>query len=98
MLRSGADVRQAQVGEGHNGEAHDFNPDFIVRLATDPIAHLILEAKRHDPLDEVKKAAAQRWLKAVNAEDSFGRWEFRMARNPNDAGQILATSSLEAWY
>ena len=115
MLGSGADVRQAQVGEGivtaflknsglgftipymHNGEAHDFNPDFIVRLATAPIMHLILETKGYDPLDEVKKAAAQRWVKAVNAEGSFGRWGFRMARNPNDVGQILATSSLEAW-
>ena len=44
-----------------------------------------------------KEAAAQRWVKAVNAEGSFGRWGFRIARNPNDVGQILATSSLEAW-
>ena len=97
MLGSGADVRQAQVGKGHNGEAHDFDPDSIVRLATDPVVHPILETKSYDPLDEVKEAEAQRWVKAVNAEGSFGRWEFRMARNPNDAGQILATSSLEAW-
>lgn len=82
----------------HNGEAHDFYPDFIVRLATDPIMHLVLETKGYDPLDEVKETAAQRWVTAVNAEDSFGRWEVRMARNPNDAGQILPTSSLEAWY
>ena len=98
MLGSGADVRLAQVGKGHNGEAHDFYPDFIVRLATDPIVHLILEREGYDPLDEVKETAAQRWVKAVNAEGSFGRWGFRMARNPNDAGHILATSSLETWY
>ena len=82
----------------HNGEAHDFYPDVIVRLATDPIMLLILETKGYDPLDEVKETAAQRWSKAVNAEGSCGRWGYRMTRSPNDAGQILATSSLEAWY
>jgi type III restriction enzyme len=76
------------------GEAHEFIPDFIVRLATDPVVHLILETKGYDPLAEVKEAAGQRWVKAVNAEGSYGRWAFRMARNPNDVPQILALAEL----
>jgi type III restriction enzyme len=38
----------------HNGEAHDYVPDFIVRLKTEPPMHLILEVKGHDELQEVK--------------------------------------------
>lgn len=78
----------------HNGESHEFYPDFIARLATDPVVHLILETKGYDPLDEVKEAAAQRWVKAVNADGKFGRWAFRMARNPNDIPQLLALAEL----
>ena len=29
----------------HNGQTHDYMPDFIVRLKTDPPCHLILETK-----------------------------------------------------
>ena len=73
---------------------YDFKPE---PAGHGSIVHLILETKGYDPLDEVQEAAAQRWVKAVN-EGSFGRWRFRMARNPNDVGQLLATSGLEAWY
>ena len=78
------------------GEAHEFIPDFIVRLATDPVVHLILETKGYDPLADVKEAAAQRWVKAVNADGAYGRWVFRMARNPNDVAQILNLAELGA--
>jgi type III restriction enzyme len=78
----------------HNGESHEFYPDFIARLATAPVLHLILETKGYDPLDEVKEAAAQRWVKAVNADGRYGRWAFRMARNPNDVAQLLALAEL----
>jgi type III restriction enzyme len=76
------------------GESHDFIPDFIVRLTTDPAVHLVLETKGYDPFAEVKEAAAQRWVKAVNADGAFGRWSFCMARNPNDVPQILAAAEL----
>ena len=51
----------------HNGQMHDYMPDFIIRLKTEPPVHLILETKGYDPLEEVKKAAAERWVDAVNA-------------------------------
>ena len=29
----------------HNGQSHDYQPDFIVRLTTNPVVHLILETE-----------------------------------------------------
>jgi type III restriction enzyme len=52
-----------------------------VRLTTDPVAFLILETKGFDPLAEVKAAAAERWVAAVNADGQYGRWRFGMARS-----------------
>src|SRR5439155_1614548 len=39
----------------HNGQAHDYQPDFIVKL--DPKRYLILETKGYDPLEEVKRGS-----------------------------------------
>lgn len=54
-----------------------FNPDSIVRLKTGEF--LILETKGYDELREVKKAAARRWMDAVNADGKHGRWQYEMA-------------------
>src|SRR6266511_6114972 len=40
----------------HNGQQHNYIPDFIVKL--DNGLQLVLEAKGHDPLEHVKAAAA----------------------------------------
>jgi type III restriction enzyme len=73
----------------HNGQMHDYIPDFIVRLKGEPKCHLILETKGYDELEDVKRAAAERWVNAVNAEGSFGRWAYAMARKPTEvAGKI----------
>jgi type III restriction enzyme len=73
----------------HNGQPHDYQPDFIVRLNTSPIAHLILEVKGFDPLAEVKAAAAERWVAAVNADGHFGTWRYVMARSMEQVRQII---------
>jgi type III restriction enzyme len=49
----------------HNGQMHDYIPDFIIRLKTDPAVHLILETKGYDPLEDVKRAAAERWVASM---------------------------------
>jgi type III restriction enzyme len=76
----------------YNGEMHDFIPDFIVRLVRpnggEPL-NLILETKGYDPLREVKEAAADRWVNAVNSDGSHGRWRFRMANSVADVSYIL---------
>ncbi|MGH2359350.1 MAG: hypothetical protein ACRDGM_02255 [bacterium] len=72
-----------------NGQMHDYVPDFLVRLKTDPPRHLILETKGYDPLEQVKHAAAERWVAAVNADGSYGRWQYAIAKNVSDIPQIL---------
>jgi type III restriction enzyme len=79
----------------HNGQAHDYIPDFLIRLVDG--THLILETKGHDPLAEVKVAAARRWVDAVNAEGSFGRWDYAIAYNPNDVPGLVEAAHADAF-
>ena len=73
----------------HNGQAHDYIPDFIVRLKADPHAHLIVETKGFDDLAEVKTAAAQRWVAAVNADGRMGTWHYSIARKVDEVRRAL---------
>ncbi len=73
----------------HNGQMHDYVPDFIVRLKGDPPIHLVLETKGFDPLEEVKRAAAVRWVAAVNADGTYGRWRYAVAKKVSDIPQLL---------
>ena len=52
-------------------------------------AHLIVETKGFDDLAEVKAAAAQRWVSAVNADGTFGQWTYAMARKVEDVRRVL---------
>jgi type III restriction enzyme len=69
--------------------AHDYIPDFIVRLKSDPHTHLIVETKGFDDLAEVKTAAAQRWVAAVNADGRMGTWHYSIARKVEDVRRAL---------
>jgi type III restriction enzyme len=71
----------------HDGQGHDYISDFIVRL--DNGVHLILETKGHDPLEEVKAAAAQRWVAAVNADGSFGEWKYAVAHQVPEVPALI---------
>jgi type III restriction enzyme len=73
----------------HNGQMHDYMPDFLIRLSTEPPRHLILETKGFDPLEEVKRAAAERWVSAVNADGTYGHWQYAIAKKVADVGDIL---------
>lgn len=77
----------------HNGQGHDYVPDFIVRLETGEERYLILETKGYDPLAEVKKAAALRWVAAVNADGRSGRWDYEMVRKPQDVIAVVEHSA-----
>jgi type III restriction enzyme len=79
----------------HNGQRHDYTPDFIIWLKTDDgVRHyLILETKGFDPLEEVKRAAAMRWVAAVNVEGRFGHWQFEIVKRVPD----VAAKIDEAW-
>lgn len=72
-----------------DGEPHDYVPDFIVRLRTEPALHLILEVKGFDPLTDVKLQAAERWVRAVNAGHSHGRWDYALTKTVADIGKQI---------
>jgi len=77
----------------HNGQPHDYVPDFIARLKTEPPISLILETKGFDPLEDVKRQAAERWVAAVNAEGSYGQWSYRIAKKLGDIAGIVSKAS-----
>ncbi len=80
----------------NNGEPHDYVPDFIVRLKTEPPLHLILETKGYDPLKEVKTAAAHRWAAAVNADGRYGRWAYAVAGEVGAVDGLIQATVAEA--
>jgi type III restriction enzyme len=77
-------VKNASLGFAipylHNGQMHDYLPDFIIRSQADKDRHLILEVKGYDPLEEVKTAAALRWVNAVNTDGRYGSWRYGMIK------------------
>jgi type III restriction enzyme len=77
----------------YNGQMHDYMPDFIIRVRGDSSFHLILETKGYDPVEDVKRAAAERWVAAVNAEGGFGRWAYRIAKKTTEVSGIITAAS-----
>jgi type III restriction enzyme len=67
-------------------------------LKTNPLIHPVLETKGYDPREEVKRAAAERWVAAVNAEGSYGRWTFALVKKTTDVSEAITkiVSSLTA--
>jgi adenine-specific DNA-methyltransferase len=76
----------------HNGQMHDYMPDFIIRLKSDPAVHLILETKGFDPLEEVKREAAERWVAAVNADGIYGTWRYALAKKVSDVARLITSA------
>ena len=76
----------------YNGEAHEYVPDFIVRLKGG--LNGIVETKGFDELEDVKRAAALRWVDAVNADGNFGRWDYKVAKHPGEVVGILHSMAL----
>ncbi len=67
------------------GKTHRFVPDFLVRVETaEGYAMLVLEVKGYErEQDRAKYAAADKWVRAVNQHGQFGRWAFRVCKEPN---------------
>ena len=77
----------------NNGQMHDYMPDFIVRVKTTPRVHLILETKGCDPLEEVKRHAAERWVAAVNADGNYGTWRYALAKRPTEIPKLIGDAA-----
>jgi len=78
----------------HNGQMHDYMPDFIIRLKTDPPVHLILETKGYDPLEATKAAAAKRWVDAVNSDGTYGQWGYVLVHKTTEVAEAITQVSL----
>jgi type III restriction enzyme len=89
-------VKNAGLGLGipylHNGEQHEYVPDFVIRLAGDAERYLLLETKGYDPLKDVKSAAAERWCAAVNALEDFGEWRYRLVTKMEKVVEAIGAS------
>ena len=82
----------------HNGEHHEYFPDFIVRVDGGEEHYLILETKGYDELADVKMQAAERWVRAVNVVGGFGVWNYDLVYDMSKVGDAVgqaARSSLE---
>jgi type III restriction enzyme len=80
----------------HQGRTHDYVPDFLVRLVTEPgdvERTLIIEVSgsRKSPGPTAAKAdtARNQWCAAVNNWGEFGRWGYVEVRNPAEAPRLL---------
>lgn len=59
------------------------------------VGTLILENKGYDPLASAKEAGARRWVAAVNAEGSYGRWAYRLIKSPTDTPEAVRAAADE---
>ena len=94
-------VKNAGLGLGipylHNGQMHEYVPDFLIQFHDLPSVTLILETKGFDLLADKKKSAAERWVAAVNAEGKLnperghGQWRYAMVRKVGDIPGVLTT-------
>ena len=50
---------------------------------------MILETKGFDELESIKKAAAERWINAVNVDRRFGHWQYAVAKKPDEVRKLL---------
>lgn len=73
----------------HNGQMHDYQPDFIIRLESKKERYLILETKGYDPLGDLKRSAAERWCSAVNAHGGYGSWKYVLVRKLEETRKLI---------
>jgi type III restriction enzyme len=79
----------------HNGQRHDYMPDFIIRLQSEPPSFLILETKGYDPLEGIKCEAAKRWVAAVNTDGTFGYWQYAIAKKVPEIDSLIKQAITE---
>lgn len=68
-------------------------PQFKKRAAPRAYRYLIIETKGYDELEDVKRGAVERWVRAVNSEGSFGTWRYAIAKSVPEVPKILSAST-----
>ncbi|MCL0098376.1 DEAD/DEAH box helicase family protein [Dehalococcoidia bacterium] len=74
------------------GVRHEYRPDYVIRQRQNSGKEikLILEVKGFETeQDRQKETAANQWVKAVNHHGEFGRWAFRVCREPRQLKKVL---------
>jgi len=100
-IEKAKDIAEAKLGfaipYSHNCEAKEYIPDFLIRLRMNgkEVGMLILETKGYDPLASAKEAGARRWIAAVNADCSHGRWAYRLIKSPTDTPKAIRSAGEE---
>jgi len=70
------------------GQIKTYYPDFIIKFENNQ--HLILEVKgQTTEQDKAKWQAAKEWVAAVNANGSFGIWDFKVLDDPKNIFDIV---------
>lgn len=77
-----------------DGTSRKYLPDFIVELANG--AHLIIEIKGQLGDALLKKAAAERWCRAVSGDGRFGNWAYHLCFGAPDLARVLNDISPES--
>jgi type III restriction enzyme len=70
------------------GKVHAYFPDFL--LCFEDNRYVIMEVKgQKKEQDKAKWAAAEEWVRAVNAHGGFGKWEFKALEDPKDIFNLV---------
>ena len=70
------------------GQIKTYYPDYIIKFESN--RHLILEIKgQTTEQDKAKWQAAKEWVNAVNANGSFGTWEFKVLDDPKNLFEVV---------
>jgi type III restriction enzyme len=76
------------------GVARKYLPDFLVRVGENE--HLLVEIKGQLGDAMLKKAAAERWCRAVTNDGRFGRWTYYLCFGAADMRKAIEGHSAEA--
>jgi type III restriction enzyme len=71
------------------GTPRKYLPDFLVELKNG--AQLVVEIKGQVGDAAIKKAAAERWCRAVNNDGRHGNWAYRLCFGADELRQVLDT-------
>jgi type III restriction enzyme len=88
----------------HQGRSHEYIPDFLVRLVTEPgdvertlIVEVSGSLKSPGPTAAKADTARNQWCAAVNNDGDYGRWGYVEVHNPADEAHILG-AAIDALY
>jgi len=72
----------------YDGRAHDYYPDFLIRLKNNVM--LVLEAKgKDDEQNKIKREYLKNWTSAVNRDGSYGTWVSDVVFNQTEVRGII---------